>query len=73
MKSVIILDPNHGGSDSGALGLHNLVEKKVVLEIAKLVKKNLKSKKISVLMTRNKDKTVSTLNRILRGRLEDIE
>lgn len=34
-KKVIVIDPGHGGLDSGAIGLQGIQEKKVVLQIAK--------------------------------------
>jgi N-acetylmuramoyl-L-alanine amidase len=35
LKKVIILDPGHGGKDSGAIGVNGILEKDVVLNIAK--------------------------------------
>ena len=63
VKPLIIIDPGHGGNDSGALGLKNLVEKDLVLDISRKIKKKLKSKNLNVLMTREKDTTVSFLER----------
>lgn len=34
---VVVLDPGHGGHDTGAIGHNNVLEKKVVLQIAKKV------------------------------------
>lgn len=34
---VVVLDPGHGGHDTGAIGHNNLLEKKIVLQIAKKV------------------------------------
>ena len=58
----IIIDPGHGGNDLGALGLKNLVEKDLVLEISQELKK-LESQKLNVIMTRQKDIKVSLLDR----------
>lgn len=52
---VVVLDPGHGGKDSGAVGANDLYEKTVVLEIAHRVRKHLESKKIHVRMTRTGD------------------
>jgi N-acetylmuramoyl-L-alanine amidase len=34
-KPVIVIDPGHGGKDSGAVGVNGILEKDVVLKIAK--------------------------------------
>ena len=57
-KIVVCIDAGHGGDDVGAI-LDKRYEKNDTLEIAKLVKKYLKKQNIKVVMTRNKDKTVS--------------
>ncbi|WP_424001317.1 N-acetylmuramoyl-L-alanine amidase family protein [Maribacter sp. IgM3_T14_3] len=36
-KPIIIIDPGHGGTDSGAVGINGIKEKEVVLQIAKEV------------------------------------
>ena len=53
--STIVLDPGHGGKDSGAIGQRKVYEKKAVLSIANRVKKQLEAKKIKVRMTRTSD------------------
>ena len=53
--SVIIVDAGHGGVDGGALGLYNIVEKDLNLEIAKKVQALLISKGFTVVMTRDSD------------------
>ncbi|WP_187759764.1 N-acetylmuramoyl-L-alanine amidase [Thiospirochaeta perfilievii] len=66
---VIIIDPGHGGRDSGAIGDHdnfNIKEKDVVLSISNIVvdklRKNLLQKKI--LMTRNDDTFLTLEERV---------
>ncbi|OQX55368.1 MAG: hypothetical protein B5M53_04350 [Candidatus Cloacimonas sp. 4484_209] len=54
----IVLDPGHGGKDSGAVGPTGLMEKTIALKIAKRLKKILEKKGLTVLMTRKKDKLV---------------
>lgn len=54
-KVTIVLDPGHGGSDPGKIGVNDVEEKTVNLEIAKTVQKLLKKEKIDVVMTREKD------------------
>ncbi len=61
MKKVV-LDPGHGGSDSGAIG-GGLYEKNLNLEVAKLVAEKLTKKNVYVYMTRSKDTTVSLEDR----------
>ncbi len=55
---VIILDPAHGGTDSGARG-ETIVEKDVVLQIARTVRAELERQGYRVIMTRNDDSNPS--------------
>ncbi len=53
---VIIIDPGHGGEDSGAVGKGGLVEKEVTLDIAKRLRELLKKEKgLRVILTRETD------------------
>ncbi|MGE4565381.1 MAG: N-acetylmuramoyl-L-alanine amidase [Victivallaceae bacterium] len=54
----ILLDPGHGGSDTGAKGA-KLLEKDVNLEIARRVAKRLREMDFSVFMTREDDRDLS--------------
>ncbi len=61
---VIVIDPGHGGSDYGAIGPCGTREKDVVLRIAKeLAKLIRKDKQFKVVMTRDRDKTVTLQQR----------
>lgn len=51
---TIVIDPGHGGKDSGALG-KNAQEKDIVLAVSKLLKKDLEKAGFNVKMTRDKD------------------
>ena len=51
---TIVIDPGHGGKDSGALG-KNEQEKDIVLAVSKLLKKDLEKAGFNVKMTRDKD------------------
>jgi N-acetylmuramoyl-L-alanine amidase len=52
----IVLDPGHGGKDTGAIGAGGLMEKDVVLILAKkLAKKLAKEIGVEVVLTRDKD------------------
>lgn len=56
---TVVLDPGHGGTDPGALGMDGkkiiLKEKDVNLEIALRVYNKLKNEKLNVFMTRSED------------------
>ncbi len=54
-KYSVVIDPGHGGPDSGAVGIDGLKETDVVLDVSKIVRKLLLEKGVSVKMTRNKE------------------
>ena len=54
-QKIIVIDPGHGGKDSGAIGFKNYYEKHVVLEVAQNVKNILLSRGYKVFMTRDDD------------------
>ncbi|MGH9682921.1 MAG: N-acetylmuramoyl-L-alanine amidase [Candidatus Acidiferrales bacterium] len=56
--SVIVLDPAHGGTDTGARG-NGVVEKDVVLLFARIAKSELERQGFRVVMTRNDDSNPS--------------
>ncbi|MFC1475117.1 N-acetylmuramoyl-L-alanine amidase [Candidatus Zixiibacteriota bacterium] len=57
---VIVIDAGHGGKHSGAVGQGKTREKEVALDIAKeLAKLIRKEKQFKVIMTRDRDKTVT--------------
>ncbi|HVB86469.1 MAG TPA: N-acetylmuramoyl-L-alanine amidase [Candidatus Dormibacteraeota bacterium] len=56
---VIILDPAHGGTNTGARGESGLVEKDVVLQIARTLQAQLENHGYRVLMTRTDDSNPS--------------
>ncbi len=64
-KFKIIIDPGHGGPDSGAVGINGLKETDVVLEISKYVSKYLSEKGVYVELTRYREKDVSLTERVL--------
>lgn len=65
-KKIIIIDPGHGGNDSGAIGVNNSKEKSITLKIARLIselaEKNL-SKTVEIYQTRYSDTLVSLSDR----------
>ncbi len=65
-RKVIIIDPGHGGNDSGAIGANGILEKTVVLNIAKgIIKlnKTLLEDKFDIYLTRYKDTLISLADR----------
>ena len=54
-EKVIVLDPGHGGSDPGMIGVDGLEEKGVNLSVALLLREKLEKKGFTILMTREKD------------------
>ncbi|NPA63650.1 MAG: N-acetylmuramoyl-L-alanine amidase [Epsilonproteobacteria bacterium] len=62
-RKVIVLDPGHGGRDSGAVGYKGKKEKDIVLAIAKRLYKILKKQGYKVYMTRKGDYFVTLRNR----------
>ena len=62
-QKIIVLDPGHGGKDTGGIGIGGKLEKTAVLEIAKKVKYYLEKEGYKVFLTRNADYFVSLQNR----------
>jgi N-acetylmuramoyl-L-alanine amidase len=56
---VIVLDPAHGGTDSGARGQSGVIEKDMVLLMARITKYALEREGFRVVMTRNDDSNPS--------------
>jgi N-acetylmuramoyl-L-alanine amidase len=62
---TIIIDPGHGGKDSGAIGKLGTMEKDITLDIARRLKKRLLThRRYRVLMTREEDFTLSLEDRV---------
>ncbi|UCH97526.1 MAG: N-acetylmuramoyl-L-alanine amidase, partial [Candidatus Aminicenantes bacterium] len=65
---TICLDPGHGGSDFGAVGRSNLMEKDITLKVAKKLKRLIESKLgFMVVMTRENDDEVSLNSRVAKA------
>jgi N-acetylmuramoyl-L-alanine amidase len=56
---LIVLDPAHGGTDSGARGQNGAAEKDIVLRMARGVKAELERQGFRVMLTRNDDSNPS--------------
>jgi len=64
-KPVIVLDPGHGGVDSGARGLGGVEEKTLVLAFCVELKRQLdQTKRYAVVMTRSGDQYVDLEDRV---------
>ncbi|PKN20933.1 MAG: hypothetical protein CVU71_03910 [Deltaproteobacteria bacterium HGW-Deltaproteobacteria-6] len=60
VKQIVMIDPAHGGEDSGVVGVSQVAEKDLTLAIALALKKELdKESNLEVVLTRNSDKTLS--------------
>lgn len=74
-KPVVVLDPGHGGIDTGAIGVHGTLEKAVVLSFAQVLKKKLEDTgHYTVFMTREDDTFVPLRKRVqfARGHNADL-
>ena len=74
-KTLIVIDPGHGGIDPGATRGKKILEKDITLAVAKRIKKELeKSSRYSVLLTRDGDIFMSLHDRFMvaQGRLADL-
>jgi len=65
-QKVIVIDPGHGGKDAGAIGINELQEKHVVLNIAQEIlrwNKTLLNDKFDIYLTRYTDTLISLSDR----------
>ncbi len=68
-KPIIVIDPGHGGVDSGALGRNHAVEKTIVLEFAHALAAKLReSDRYQVKLTRDDDTFVPLGERVRMAR-----
>jgi N-acetylmuramoyl-L-alanine amidase len=68
-QPVIVLDPGHGGLDSGARGLRGLQEKTLVFDFCAELKRQLdKTQRYSIVMTRYGDQYVDLDDRVAIAR-----
>ncbi|MDO9442679.1 MAG: N-acetylmuramoyl-L-alanine amidase [Beijerinckiaceae bacterium] len=64
-RPVIVIDPGHGGIDSGAQGIGSVIEKALVFDFSKILEARLsEGGKYKVLLTRNSDVFVSLADRV---------
>jgi len=70
--AVVVLDPGHGGQDSGAM-CGGIMEKDLTLDIARRVDRLLDSEGVATLMTRVGDSYVSLADRAAFGSARVVE
>lgn len=63
-RVVIVVDPGHGGKDSGAPGIGGLLEKDVILPISKRIAAVLQQNGIQAVLTRDADYFVELQGRV---------
>ena len=61
---LLVLDPGHGGSDTGCQGTSGLLEKKVVLDLAKRIRALCMQNGMRILLTRETDVERKSIERI---------
>ena len=67
---VVMIDPGHGGKDTGAIGPDGVTEKKVVLSVAKKLAALINQQPhMRAVLTRNNDHYVTLHNRLVMARL----
>ncbi len=63
-RLVVIIDPGHGGKDSGAVGIGATLEKDIILPIGVRVAQILQQNGVQAVMTRNSDYFVTLQGRV---------
>ncbi len=66
-KYKVVIDPGHGGSDPGAVGINGLRETDIVLEVSKKVSELLTKKGVNTILTRKHEKTLELQPRVTKA------
>lgn len=70
----IVLDPGHGGKDPGAIGVGGVMEKDLVLSVAKKLAAKLRNEMgVQVVLTRKDDRFIALEDRTYRANAEDAD
>ncbi|MCQ6273564.1 N-acetylmuramoyl-L-alanine amidase [Bacillus sp. V3B] len=69
----IVIDPGHGGRDSGATGVSGTLEKKVTLDTASYLFNKLKAAGADVILTRHRDQYLSLPSRVNMASYHDAD
>jgi N-acetylmuramoyl-L-alanine amidase len=68
-KAVIVIDPGHGGVDTGAIGKHGEQEKAIVFEFARVLKAKIEAEGLfHAVLTREEDIFLPLAERVRRAR-----
>ncbi|TYQ00213.1 N-acetylmuramoyl-L-alanine amidase [Tenacibaculum adriaticum] len=76
-KKVVVIDPGHGGMDSGTIGINGLLEKDVVLNVTKEILKLNRvffKEELDIYVTRSTDTLISLSdrNKLAKGLNADV-
>ena len=66
-KYKVVIDPGHGGSDPGAVGINGLRETDIVLEVSKSIAEFLTKKGVKTILTRNYERTLDLQPRVTKA------
>ena len=66
-KYKVVIDPGHGGSDPGAVGINGLRETDIVLDVSKSVSGFLTNKGVKTILTRNHEGTLELQPRVTKA------
>jgi N-acetylmuramoyl-L-alanine amidase len=66
-KYKVVIDPGHGGSDPGAVGINGLRETDIVLEVSKRVSEFLTNKGVITILTRTYERTLDLQPRVTKA------
>lgn len=58
-ERIVCIDPGHGGADPGKVGVDQVLEKDINLQISLLLKEELEKRNIQVVMTRMEDRDLA--------------
>ena len=72
-NKTIVLDPGHGGEDTGTTGSSGTLEKNLALRTANLVYDKLKAAGANVILTRTSDESVSLPSRVSTARFQQAD
>jgi N-acetylmuramoyl-L-alanine amidase len=72
-KKVIVLDPGHGGLDSGTIGVNGLMEKDLALAEGLRLAQELRRRGYTVFMTRENDSFVPLRQRVAIARADNAD
>ncbi|NBV42132.1 N-acetylmuramoyl-L-alanine amidase [bacterium] len=72
-RKVIVIDPGHGGSDPGSIGVNNTYEKEITIDISRRLKSALEAEGAVVIMCRNNDENPSLQERCDVGNVNNAD